>query len=174
MGEYRIDGWTLEYDSDLTRLAYSRSGRGAHECQCLSCRNYVTIRDDFYPASFLQMLDEFGINKHKEAEVYEFARQGSGLQYGGWYHFIGRLREDPDRFLLFRGGHVESPVWQIYFHQPLALALETFGSLELVQLEFIVELPWWLAEPPSYVLASSVTDTCFRAPPLPTKNLPHS
>lgn len=150
MREHRIAGWTLGCDPDQTRSAYSRSSRGAHDCQCAGCRNFLTVRDDFYPPSLLLMLDQLGIDKHKEAEVYEMGPQGEGRLYGGWYHFIGRVIENADRAVSFVGDQPNSPAWQVLFLKKRDLALETFGTSELVQLEFTVELPWRLVDSPDW------------------------
>ena len=148
MQEIKIDGWILTCDPGRTREAYSGSSRGAHGCPCAGCRNFLTVRDQFYPPSLLGLLDSLGINKHKEAEVYDMGPKGEGRLYGGWYHFIGRVVADPGRPTLLIGEKPERTTWEIRFLQKCDLALETFETPELVQLEFIVELPWQLKGPP--------------------------
>jgi hypothetical protein len=45
-----------------------------------------------FPAEFLSLLDQLGIDPCKDAEVYRNARLAPGRHdYGGWYHFIGTL-----------------------------------------------------------------------------------
>jgi hypothetical protein len=149
MQELRIDGWKLTCDPNRTREAYIRASRGAHDCPCSSCRNFLVVRDEFYPSSLLGLLDSLGINKHKEAEVYEMGPKGKGRLYGGWYHFIGRVVEDPGRPTVLIGEKPKSAAWEIRFLQKKDLALDTFEAPELVQLEFLVELPWRLKSPPS-------------------------
>ena len=149
MQEIRIDGWTLFCDAGRTREAYSLSSRGAHDCPCAGCRNFLAVRDEFYPSSFLGLLDSLGINKHKEAEVYEMGPHGNGRLYGGWYHFIGRIVTDPGRPTVLIGEKQERAAWEILFLQKRVLALETFETPELVQLEFKVELPWRRKDAPN-------------------------
>jgi hypothetical protein len=149
MQEFRIDGWNLICDPGRTREAYFHSARGAHCCPCSGCRNFLAVRDDYYPSSLLGLLDSLGINKHKEAEVYEMGPKGKGRLYGGWYHFIGRVVEDPGRTTVFIAEQPKSAAWEIRFLQKRDLAFETFETPELVQLEFVVELPWRLKSLPN-------------------------
>jgi hypothetical protein len=147
MQEFRIDGWKLICDPGCTREAYFRSSRGAHDCPCTGCRNFLAVRDDFYPSSFLGLLNSLGINKHKEAEVHDLGPKGELRIYGGWYHFIGRVVEDPSHPTVLIGEQPIHAAWEILFLQKRDLALETFETPELVQLEFIVELPWRRKDP---------------------------
>lgn len=92
MERFERDGWLIEYDADRTRQAYWLTDRGAHECTCAYCRNYIAIRDSQYPVAFRALLALFGIDIHKEVEVWQVPAARAGMHfYAGWYHFIGTI-----------------------------------------------------------------------------------
>lgn len=141
------DGWTLATDADATRAAYAASGRGAHVCRCAYCRNFVAVRDEAYPRSFVALLSRLGIDPHKEAEVSEFGQTDCGRRlYSGFYHFVGEVIGGPgDRMSVIEAETANAP-WQVFFANRRSLAFDSFGDQPLVQLEFTVELPWVLPE----------------------------
>jgi hypothetical protein len=89
----RFGQWAFSTDRDATRLAYGRVERGGVDtCNCADCRNFRVARARAFPAEFLSLLDQLGIDPCKDAEVYRNARLAPGRHdYGGWYHFIGTL-----------------------------------------------------------------------------------
>src|SRR5690349_11004413 len=85
-------------DPDATRRAYAAIHTGAAGlCGCPSCRNFAALRDQIYPADFLGLLGQLGIDYCKESEVYMAAPCGSDLyHYEGWFHFVGYVEQRLD------------------------------------------------------------------------------
>lgn len=71
MEKLEIGGWALVFDPAATRAAYQNSTRGAHDCTCVHCRNFIAVRDSEYPRPFTELLARLGISTDKEAEIYE-------------------------------------------------------------------------------------------------------
>ena len=137
--------WKYTADRDATILAYSRTERGgADTCNCADCRNFRVARADTFPAGFLALLDELGIDPRKDAEVYYNARLAPGRHcYGGWYHFVGTLDQTGDWVDLGDG----FSVWMCHASGPRLPSLE---GMQVVQVEFRAEaVPWLLDEPES-------------------------
>jgi hypothetical protein len=137
--------WQFEYDPEATQLAYSHVERGgAESCNCNGCRNFVAVRDRVFPKAFLEFLASVGIDPLKDAEIYHNARFSPGHHdYGGWFHFVGRLKVDGDFGVVDFGAGFTA--WLCKASAP---GLSTFEGLPLVQLEFHSEaVPWVLSEP---------------------------
>ena len=145
MDTLAVGRWVIEHDVLATRAVYESASGGAHECGCAHCRNFVAVRDRAYPRRFLELLDALGIDPHKEAEVAEFGPEGAGRLYQGWYHFIGRVLQDPEDQLSFAD---DSYRWSVFFAEGRGLAHREFGDRALVQLDWSAVLPWDLADPP--------------------------
>ena len=140
-----IGRWRLEHDPVATRAVYEASSRGAHDCSCAYCRNFIAVRDHVYPPSFLELLSQLGIDPHKEAEICDYAAESGGRLTGGWYHFIGRVLEDPgDQYAFDHDGRQ----WSMFFSSERGLAFPEFGDRPLVQLDWTVIVPWVLDEVP--------------------------
>lgn len=90
-----FDEWKYRADRDATILAYARTERGGSDtCDCAGCRNFRAARADCFPAEFIALLGQLGIDPCKDAEVYHNTRIAPGHHdYGGWYHFIGTFDE---------------------------------------------------------------------------------
>jgi hypothetical protein len=137
--------WKYTADRDATVLAYSQAERGwADKCDCAPCRNFRLARTQAFPARFLALLDELGIDLRKDGEVYHNARLAPGRHdYGGWYHFVGTLDEPGDfpAVKLVDG----FTVWMCHAYAP---RLPTLKGLPAVQVEFHANaVPWLLDEP---------------------------
>jgi len=138
--------WKYSVDRDATRLAYREAGRGgADTCDCNGCRNFRIARDRVFPPEFLALLDQLGVDPHKDGEVYHVARLAPGRHlYGGWYHFIGSLDETGD-FPPVDLGPRDFRVWMCRAAAP---RLSSLKDKPAVQLEFSAEaVPWLLDEP---------------------------
>src|SRR5262245_30546210 len=109
--------WKYTADREATILAYGRTERGrADTCDCAGCRNFRVARAACFPARFLALLDELGIDPRKDAEVYH----NGGGSYGGWYHFVGTLGETGDWVDLGDG----FSVWMCHAWAPRLPSLE--------------------------------------------------
>jgi hypothetical protein len=126
--------------------AYAGVARGGVEkCGCAHCRNFALARARAYPAEFLRLLDELGIDPRKEAEVYHNGKLGPGLHaYGGWFHFYGGLTNaDASQWVEFG----ESLSALLVRGNPSPNLLPA-GKGPLIQLDFQVNaVPWVLDEP---------------------------
>jgi hypothetical protein len=141
--------WKYTTDRETTVLAYKKAEPGAADmCDCASCRNFVLARALVFPVEFLGLLDQLGIDPHKDAELYSRPHSAQGFQEcAGWFHFVGTLEETGD-FPPVDFGH-SFTAWMCRAAAPRLISL---GDLPAVQLEFRAELvPWLLAEPePKY------------------------
>ncbi|MBC8037637.1 MAG: hypothetical protein H7X89_10525 [Rhizobiales bacterium] len=97
-----------------------------------------------YPAPFLALLDELGIDPRKDGEVFHYNRNSPGQHsYGGWFHFVGTLDRTGDfpPVDLAEG-------FSALMCRASAPRLAPLENLSVVQLEFHAEtLPWLLSEP---------------------------
>lgn len=137
--------WKYTADRAATTLAYSRAERGgADNCNCAPCRNFRVARARAFPAKFLTLLDQLGIDPRKEAEAYYNARLAPGRHYyGGWYHFIGTLDETGDFPVVDLGDGFTA--WMCRAYAP---RLPSLKGVPAVQVEFLAEaVPWLLDEP---------------------------
>ena len=141
----RFGQWTYSHDRAATISAYGRVERGdADTCTCIYCRNFCTAREQVFPAKFIKLLDDLGIDPRKDAEVYYNCRLAPGCHfYAGWYHFVGTLKETGDFPVVDFGGGFSA--WMCSAHAPRLASLK---ELSVVQLEFSAEsVPWLLDEP---------------------------
>ena len=133
-------------DRDATIDAYRRSADGLDACACSGCRNFRLARERVFPATFLTLLDELGVDFRKPVEVYQCGRIAPGRHaYGGWYNFVGTLDEGVDAppVDLGRG-------FSAYLRRASGPRLPCLEGLPIVQLEFTSEeVPWLLDEPES-------------------------
>ena len=104
MTELRLGDQLIDYDRELTIAAYQNVPAGdADRCGCDSCRNFAVQRGSAYPEQFVVLLDQLGIDRGKEGEVYECGQEASGMHmYGGWFYFVGRLTM-PGEYLVEAG-----------------------------------------------------------------------
>ena len=137
--------WTYDVDRDATALAYGRSAKGwADTCDCAPCRNFRAARSKAFPAGFVALLDQLGIDPTKDGEVYHNGRMAPFRHdYGGWFHFIGSLTESGDfPSVRFEEGFT---AWMCAASAP---RLASLNGSPVVQLEFHAEsVPWLLEEP---------------------------
>lgn len=137
--------WEYSPDRDATILAYGQAERGGVDtCDCNGCRNFRTARERVFPAAFLTLLDQLGIDPRKDGEVYRAGRLATGCHaYGGWYHFIGTLDKTGDFAAVDLGSNFK--VWMCHASAPRLASLK---DKSVVQLEFSTEtVPWLLDEP---------------------------
>ncbi len=139
MEELRLGDHVVRYDREATVTAYREvpSG-GAERCGCCGCRNFVAQRDLVYPQAFRALLDQIGIDLHKEGEAYEMGPAGDGLRlYGGWFYFVGELVEKGERET-----HLAQD-FQCYFAPRTSLppAEACFGD-RVAAIEFVTKARW--------------------------------
>ena len=115
--------------------------------------NFIAQREQSYPREVLDLLARLGIDYRREAEVYHLARLPSGMhQYGGWFHSAGSF-EGPDPWEADASGRRRlrmTPVdgrFSLTFRRDAQLAPDPLKDQPLVQLEFLVHVPWILDRP---------------------------
>lgn len=137
--------WTYTVDREATASAYCRAEvGGVDSCPCAPCRNFRLVRDRVFPPEFLMLLDQFGIDPRKDAEIYYIAKLASNVHaYAGWFHFVGILEKtEGDQLANIRDD------FGIWMHCACVLRLPTLKDLPMVQLEFDARaVPWVLDEP---------------------------
>jgi hypothetical protein len=144
----------IDHDAEVTHRCYVKLPVGTG-CECNQCRNFDAAAGQTFPAEFLALLDELGVDPTKPVELCHWCREPSGLYLtGGWFHFIGSILEGEDvvkRSEKTGTGTLQFeelvPGLEFGFTVSLALVREVFQGLPLVQLEFQTRVPWVLAEP---------------------------
>jgi len=125
----QLGPWRIWCDADCTRNIYARIASGGPEkCGCAGCRQFVKMRDIFYPPEMKDLLANFGIDFRKEAEIVTYADPGQP-PLEGWYHFVGRM-ENGEEDLWMLGD------FQLDLSNGGTLLQPEFGSLSVVKLEW--------------------------------------
>jgi hypothetical protein len=151
----------LSCDPDATRQAYSGvKWGGAESCPCTSCKNYVLVRDIAYPKEAMDLFGQFGIDYHKEAEVYRWWREPQGLHwYQGWFHFVGFIVSGKDAESIVGLDHKGEPYgkidlkpitdnFSIGFTKRAELVDPAFRTGKpITQIDFSTKIPWMLSTP---------------------------
>jgi hypothetical protein len=136
--------WHFECDPEATKKAYSLVEKGgAASCTCIGCRNFVAARHRIFPKAFLDFLETVGVDPLKDAEAYHNACLAPGRHdYGGWFHFVGRLNIDGDFAAIDFGDGFTA--WLSKANAP---RLSPLKSYSVVQLDFHSDsVPWMLNE----------------------------
>lgn len=140
-----FSGCKYTVDRDATIRAYAQAEHGGSDtCSCAGCRNFRLARETVFPAEFLALLDQLGIDPRKEAEAYHNAQLAPNRHdYGGWYHFVGTLDEAGEFVSVTFGDNFSA-----YICRADAPRLISLKGLPAVQLEFHADaVPWLLDEP---------------------------
>lgn len=93
MTERQIGDQTVRFDRDATAAVYAGLEHGfAERCGCVLCRNFAAQRDAVYPASFRAVLEDLGVDVHKEGEAFVYGPVADGCYlYGGWFYLVGEI-----------------------------------------------------------------------------------
>jgi len=139
----QIGDQTIRYDRESTAAVYKTIERGdAEECGCIFCKNFALQRDRAYPASFKALLEQLGIDPHKEGEVFECGPVTDGCHlYGGWFYFIGEMVAAGER----TNSDPETHDFESFFTTSHPSAPE-FGDGPLLAIEFATHVKWVLSE----------------------------
>ena len=146
-----IARWTVEHDPDATRACYAQISEELQCAPCLPCENYLTLRKRDLPDAFWILLTTLGVSFTKPAEICLPCPGAEQLvQYSVWYHFIGQIVSGDDCWTplsesgwTFAGEDV-FPNVNVGCSSRLAIVNDAFAGNSLVQLEFLVEVPWLL------------------------------
>lgn len=74
--------WLIEHDPQATRRCYAGLAVGSG-CTCDWCRNFDAAAGKIFPADFMPLLEQLGIDPLKPAEVCHYCREDSGLHLMG-------------------------------------------------------------------------------------------
>ena len=70
MKQVRFRTWIINADPETTTTLHSQIELGgAEECGCDPCLNFAASRESVYPAEFIRLLNELGIDPALEVEV---------------------------------------------------------------------------------------------------------
>lgn len=139
--EIKYKDWVLSVDYERTKQVYDNVSKGSPEtCTCSPCQNFAANRENIYPQEIKDLLENPGIDYHKESEIYHMGKYDRGLYYGGWFHFKGSVETDTNT------EKTNIPItdnFSIGFMKDYSLSYfprEEYN--ELVQVEFYVSSPW--------------------------------
>jgi hypothetical protein len=143
MEELSLALWRLEHDPQVTRALYAAGIDQGQPCDCSSCRNFRSLGTDAFHPTVRTMLLALGIDPAQPAEIYQAGPSSDGrIQYGGFFHFIGRVLSGDREYL----AEAESG-FRYFVHEKAQLVATSFIGHPVVQLEFVVLMPWVLSEP---------------------------
>ncbi|RDX35749.1 hypothetical protein DZA50_06100 [Kangiella sp. HD9-110m-PIT-SAG07] len=135
-----IGGYILELDKEATEKVYKKIRLGgSQECSCDYCKNYIEAIDSIFPEEITIFFDVAGIDKNKDAEVYELCEESPGIHhYGGEYYLLAKVIEHPKT----------PPKLGEYFNysfiEPSPLVQEEFEVEGAVCFTFDTMVPWKL------------------------------
>ena len=150
MEQVKVLDWLLEIDKEMTISVYNQLPTTAEDCPCSYCKNYVAASTSF-PAEFLSLLDDLGVDPSKASEVYEICENENGTHlYGGFYHLVGRIVDGQDvKIPIENTRKIElSPLTKdvkIGFTTDLSLVPEQFSG-SILQMEFFGDVLWVIEE----------------------------
>jgi hypothetical protein len=146
-----ISGWLIEHDPDATRRCFAQLPVGTG-CTCNQCRNFEAAAGRTFPAAFLALAEDLGLDPTKPTELCHWCQEPPGLYLtGGWFHLVGSILSGEDVMHWVDGTGVFRfeelvPGLEFGFTARLALVPGVFAGLPVVQLEFQTRVPWVLAE----------------------------
>ena len=138
------ESWIIEYDDMFTQQILKNVVSGPQSCGCGNCKNFILARDKVYPDDLKKLLEQLGIDYQKETEICHFNRIKAGQHfYGGWFHFVGEIKETFEYKVINIGGRVpdiENFAWS--FSERHDLVPKEFGQAPVVQLDWLAVVPW--------------------------------
>lgn len=135
-----IGGYLLEVDSNATREIYGKISKGgSEECTCNYCKNYLAAIDSVFPKEVEDFFLSAGIDRTKDAEVYEFCEETPGIHhYGGEYYLLAKVLTHP-KMPAKLGEN-----FNFTFTEPSPLAQDEFRIGGSVCFTFDTMIPWKL------------------------------
>jgi hypothetical protein len=141
MRSFEICGVTVLVDVDLTRQAYvAIAASSTGHCECAYCRNFRAQVEPPFPPGVMAFLSETGIDLAQPAETYHLGESEPGRHiYGGEYYFFGAAPVAEPML-------DQTEQFRFTFTQPSGLAQDISRTSGAVCFNFIVEIPWVLAD----------------------------
>lgn len=142
--------WDFEVDFERTKHVYALVESGSPEnCSCGDCKNFALNRENIYPQEFKNLLSDLGIDYKKESEIFSISLDKNTSQYGGWFHFKGKILKGKDANIPLgnNANNVEffkiSEEFEIAFMKDQALTFFDKSELNnLIQVEFMAKTNW--------------------------------
>jgi len=126
-------GGKLLCDIEATRRAYEGHESYAVTCTCIPCKNYLAVREKYFPQQTSEVLQSFGIQYKKDIEVYHMGKVEGLHLYGLWFYFVGEILKEPvyqNSVAFIAGGKWLPP---------------SFVNKRLVSIDIELRLPWEIA-----------------------------
>ncbi|MET1256383.1 hypothetical protein [Aliikangiella maris] len=135
-----ICGYILELDPSGTKEIYEKINKGgSEECTCDYCKNYIEAIESIFPKEVEEFFLNAGIDKTKDAEVYEYCEETPGIHhYGGEYYLLAKVLKHPKKPASM-GEH-----FNFAFTEPSPLAQDEFRIKGSVCFTFDTMIPWKL------------------------------
>ncbi len=134
------------FDRDATVGLYRETIKvaGSESCDCIYCKNFAAQKQSVFPAEFLNLLGNLGIDSTREWEAFQYDFDASNPQrlilYGGWFLFVGQL---------VGGAETPPPEDRFVFWVVTSFPTGTLPSnVHLCAVQFLTRIPWVLAEIP--------------------------
>lgn len=139
-----VRGISVSIDIDRTLDAYRTIAANAkYKCTCAHCENFRALDPIPFPPDVLAFLFFAGIDPACPAEIYEFHQTEKGKHlYGGEYYLFGEAPLTDGSF-----GDT-SGCFDFTFTEPSPLSPQEFLAQGAICLNFVVELPWVIADAP--------------------------
>jgi len=124
--------WRIWYDQTKNQEIYARIPTGSCEdCKCDGCKWFAENRENFYPKSFLNLLEKLGIDYRKEAELITYGdAAGENEPRGGLFHLLGHI-ESGDETLQYLDSN-----FCLDMNDDQSLLQDQFEGLATVKLEW--------------------------------------
>ena len=149
-----FENWKFEVDINRTKEVYKSPllKGSADYCKCYPCQNFIINRENIYPKVFLKLLNELGIEKTKESEIYHICNLNNGFHmYGGWFHFKGKIIAGEDCKINYSDGGSSLKSFKInenfkisFFKGSALNYFEKNETKDLIQIEFFLNSKWTL------------------------------
>src|SRR5579872_4007835 len=147
-----IARWLIEHDVQTTARCYAQVAAGSG-CFCVDCRNFMAGGKQFFPAAFQTLAENLGIDLAKPAELCHYGRDVStGLHItGGFFPLVGSIVWGAD-VLEWTGASGSyqfermHPSFEFGFGSKSSLVREPFLSNKVIQLDFMTQVPWVIAD----------------------------
>ena len=141
--ELVIGKQTVVFDREATIDLYRKTitVAGSEACDCIPCKNFAAQKENVFPAEFLGLLEELGIDWTKEWEAFEYDWDESNTSelvlYGGWFLFVGKLASGLETPPALRDGFA--------FWAATSFPTGTLPSpAQLCAIQFLTRIPWVL------------------------------
>jgi len=143
--------WRVTFDREDTVRRYSLLPIGSG-CACTDCQTFGAMGIGAFPEDFRTIADLIGIDVEKPAELCHYGKDETGLHLtGGWFHAVGGMESGRDAWTQATPS-VKTPDFEklasgaeFGISPDAQLVAEPFKGASLLQLEFLIHVPWPLS-----------------------------